>query len=230
MSAPALVGGIFICIFILMQLYKRYRRMHFDVMVWDVTKGHRWIMMDVFTEPAFCNIGNFPIKHGARCSSCGICVDDSHMKDANKKLPCKSLSIKGSGTPHQWVKGNLPGTSLCCICGGQCGILPRICDRRCVWCKRTIHDDCSSNGEFCDFGKFREIIVPPHCVELKRVGIRGRRYLIVGKAISPNFENWKPVIVLGNRKSGNNEGDVVLCAFRDILNPAQVSIPIQGSC
>ncbi|XP_052790734.1 diacylglycerol kinase epsilon-like [Mya arenaria] len=222
MTAPLLVGAIFVVIFIMMQMYKRYRRMHYDVLVWDVTKGHRWSMMDVFTEPTFCNVGNFSIKHGAKCSSCGICVDDSNMREANKRMPCKPLSIKGEGTQHQWIKGNLQGCSLCCICGTECGRLPQICDRKCVWCKRVVHDDCNSNGKFCDFGIYRPVIMPPHCVELKRVGIKGRRHLIVSKARSPNFENWKPLIVLGNRKSGNMEGEVVLSEFRDLLNPAQV--------
>ncbi|KAL4240231.1 hypothetical protein ACF0H5_001025 [Mactra antiquata] len=222
MAAPALVGIMFVIIFVLMHLYRRYRQMHYDVLVRDITKGHRWVMMDIFNEVTFCNISNIQIKHGARCDTCGICVEDYNMKEANKKLPCKPSSVNGDGTRHLWVKGNLPSYSVCCICGGECGISPHICDRRCVWCKRTLHDDCRNGAEFCDFGKFRPIIVPPHCVELKKVGIKGRRHLIVSKARRPNFENWKPLIVLGNRKSGNNEGEIMLCAFRDILNPAQV--------
>ena len=222
MTAPALVGMIFVVIFVMMHLYKRYRRMHYDVLVWDITKGHRWIMMDVFTESTFCTIGNHPIKHGAKCSSCGVCVDDSNMKDANKRIPCKPQSLKGEGTPHQWIKGNLPMRSLCCICGSECGKLPQICDKKCVWCKRIVHDDCNNIGTYCDFGTFKPVIMPPHCVELKKIGIQGRRHLIVSKARAPSVENWRPLIVLGNRKSGNNEGEVVLSEFRDILNPAQV--------
>ncbi|KAH3863132.1 diacylglycerol kinase epsilon-like [Dreissena polymorpha] len=222
MSAPALVGVLFIIIFVMMHLYKRYRRMHYDLLVWDVTKGHRWVMIDVFTEMTYCNVGKFPIKHGAKCSSCGICAEDGNMREANKKIPCKPLSLKGDGTPHQWIKGNLPACSSCLICGSECGKLRDICDRKCVWCKLVVHDDCDSNGKFCDFGKYRSVIVPPHCVELKRVGLRGRRHLIVSKAQTPSYENWKPVIVLANTKSGNNEGDTILSEFRDILNPAQV--------
>lgn len=205
-----------------MHLYRRYRRLHYDVLVRDVTKGHRWVMVDMFHEPTYCNIENIPIKHGARCDSCGICVEDDKMKEANRKLPCKPSSVKGEDTPHQWVKGNLPMNSKCCICNSECGNHNQICDRRCVWCKRTLHDDCSNGDEYCDFGRYRQIIIPPHCVELKRVGIKGRRHLIVSRVRHPMIEHWRPLIVLGNRKSGNNDGEAVLCAFRDILNPSQV--------
>ena len=33
---------------------------------------------------------------------------------------------------------------------------------------------------------------------------------------------WQPLIVIGNRKSGNNDGAAILAAFRSQLNPAQV--------
>ena len=33
---------------------------------------------------------------------------------------------------------------------------------------------------------------------------------------------WTPLIVVGNRTAGHNDGETVLNAFRGILNPAQV--------
>ena len=35
---------------------------------------------------------------------------------------------------------------------------------------------------------------------------------------------WQPLIVIGNRKSGNNDGAAILASFRSHLNPAQVSL------
>ena len=35
---------------------------------------------------------------------------------------------------------------------------------------------------------------------------------------------WKPLIVIGNRKSGNNDGAAILASFRSHLNPAQVGV------
>ena len=35
---------------------------------------------------------------------------------------------------------------------------------------------------------------------------------------------WQPLIVIGNRKSGNNDGAAILSAFRSQLNPAQVRV------
>lgn len=227
MGAAVVFGAMLIVVFILMQLYRRYRRMHYDVLVRDISKGHRWVMVDIFPETSYCNIGDYPIKHGARCDSCGICVDDHNMKEANKTIQCKPSAVKGEITNHHWVRGNIPLYSDCSVCGQSCGREAQICDMRCVWCKRVIHDACSRGHQtfnpVCDFGQYKQIIVPPHCLELKRTGIKGRRHLVVARATQPHIEGWRPLIVLGNRKSGNNEGEIVLCAFRDILNPAQVS-------
>ena len=33
---------------------------------------------------------------------------------------------------------------------------------------------------------------------------------------------WQPLIVIANRKSGNNDGAAILASFRSHLNPAQV--------
>jgi hypothetical protein len=57
------------------------------------------------------------MTHGARCDSCGLCVDDGHMKAANKKFPCKPLTESGPVTHHHWIQGNLPLYSKCFVCG-----------------------------------------------------------------------------------------------------------------
>lgn len=35
---------------------------------------------------------------------------------------------------------------------------------RCVWCQKTVHDECMKNSlrsEKCDFGEFKNLIIPP---------------------------------------------------------------------
>jgi hypothetical protein len=62
--------------FILMKIYRRYRLQHYEIPARDVRKGHRWYMVDMFHEQTYCSISHDRIKHGARCDSCGLCVDD----------------------------------------------------------------------------------------------------------------------------------------------------------
>lgn len=36
---------------------------------------------------------------------------------------------------------------------------------RCVWCQRTVHDDClddMANMDQCNLGEFHSLIIPPH--------------------------------------------------------------------
>jgi diacylglycerol kinase (ATP) len=77
-------------------------------------------------------------------------------------------------------------------------------------------------SEVCDLGYYKDCIVPPNCVRLKLVGIKGRRHLVVDSVRAPNIPGWKPLIVIANRKSGNGDGEHILQAFRALLNPAQV--------
>lgn len=35
---------------------------------------------------------------------------------------------------------------------------------RCIWCQKTVHDECmrsSLKNEKCDFGEFKNLIIPP---------------------------------------------------------------------
>ncbi|XP_064627628.1 diacylglycerol kinase epsilon-like [Lineus longissimus] len=208
---------------IITRFCKRNRKPHYDLQVRDISKGHRWVMMDMFTHPVYCNISGAHIVEGAVCDSCGICVDDHNMKEANRTLHCKLLAERADILKHQWIKGNLPLCSRCVVCEEQCGLLPQICDLKCCWCQRTVHDNCQKRlTELCDLGQYRDLIVPPNCVQLKQVGWKGRRHLVVGSVREPPIKNWSPLVVIANRKSGNGDGEHILQAYRRLLNPAQV--------
>jgi len=48
---------------------------------------------------------------------------------------CCSLQLS---IPHQWMEGNLPVGSKCCMCEKPCGSKKRLQDFRCLWCKWTV--------------------------------------------------------------------------------------------
>lgn len=211
---------------ILTKLYRRHRLKHYEVPVRDFTKGHRWSMVEIFSNATYCIIGKDSIIHGAQCDSCGICVADHCMKVANRKIPCKRLSIKGDELSHHWVQGNLGAGHRCYVCNKECGVEAGLVDYQCCWCKRAVHEDCRTGAytDICDLGAYRHAIIPPYCVTLKWVGLKGRQHLIVKSVVLPSLKEWSPVIVIANRKSGNNDGEILLQGFRGILNPAQVTL------
>ena len=207
----------------LLTLYRRYRMRHYCIPVRDLSKGHPFFMVDIFTTATYCNVDGSRLIHGAQCDTCGICVDDHNMKIANKTIPCKAAS-KNSEMTHHWVRGNLPSCSECAVCGEECGVELALVDLRCAWCKRTVHDDCAPKTIVCDLGVNQRFIVPPNCIDVKWTGVKGtrQRHLIVKDIVPPTSGMWTPLIVIANRKSGSNEGELLLRHFRGILNPAQV--------
>ncbi|KAK2193726.1 hypothetical protein NP493_7g02046 [Ridgeia piscesae] len=214
----------FIVSFLVAKLYRRLRQPHYEIPARDVSKGHRWCITDIFPQPTYCNVSGKHIIHGVFCDSCGICVEEHLAVEANRTLLCKSLATHTENRRHHWIKGNLPLCSVCDVCHTDCGNRPGLGDLRCCWCNRTIHDKCVDNlSAVCDLGTYRNSIIPPSCVKLKLVGFKGRRHYVVDCVRRPNIPNWNPLIVLANRKSGNGNSEIVLQAFRRLLNPVQVS-------
>lgn len=215
--------GLIAC---LMTMYRRYRLRHYSVPVRDPTKGHRFYMVDMFTSTTYCNVDETRLIHGAQCDTCGICVGDHSMKEANKRIPCKTAATKDTDMRHHWVRGNLPQYSECFVCGEDCGVELSLSDLRCAWCKDTVHDACAAKSEVCDLGMYRQFIVPPNCLEVKWVGVKGtrQRHLVIKNVRHPMTGVWSPLIVIANRKSGSNDGELLLRSFRGFLNPAQVHL------
>ncbi|XP_022249385.1 diacylglycerol kinase epsilon-like [Limulus polyphemus] len=218
----SLFAGAFMVLALVVWRISRRQR-HYEVPARDIRKGHRWCQVDILSHTAYCNVCEGLIVDGWYCDSCGVCADHGCFRKADKGISCKFLSRAGnSSIKHHWVKGNLPLGSICDVCEGECGF-QALTDFRCCWCQRTVHTCCQPMmAEICDFGRFKSFIVPPYCVRLKLVGLKGRRHLVVSEVRLPNFRPWCPLIVIANAKSGNNEGDLILRAFRGILNTAQV--------
>lgn len=167
---------IFLC-FLITKISKRKKAQNNDFRVRDPRKGHHWVFSDFFIKPTYCNICETSLVRGMFCDTCWVCVHDKCESDGNKKLACKVMSLSERTTMrHHWVKGNLSLCSLCTICNLPCGVEPRLCDFRCVWCQLTVHEGkcySSIHDIGCSFGENRQIILPPYCVSLKTVGWKG---------------------------------------------------------
>ncbi|KHJ42723.1 diacylglycerol kinase accessory domain protein [Trichuris suis] len=161
--------------------------------------------------------------YGVECDYCGVVADFVCVKNADKNLVCKQVSIKGQ-LVHHWIHGNLPINSICSSCEKDCGSGPGLVDYRCCWCQRTIHESCLRNfGALCDLGKFVKFIVPPNCVELHDNDTNVASHRTFKHIRTPEgLDGWKPLIVFANRSSGSGGGCRVLRSMRRLLNPLQV--------
>ena len=216
----------------------------------DSRKSHLWHHIDILSHSAYCSVCQGLIVDGVFCGGCGVCADSSCRRSANSMIDCKSCStpisrttVRSSGDEqtettrtkftHHWVRGNLPLPSTCFVCGEECIDTGKLLDYRCCWCQRTVHeandDDSGRNchslvaKQECDFGKWASFILPPFAIKVKKIWSHGMRQTVVDSLtdFSPRL-GWTPLIVIANRKSGDNEGDKILRLFRLILNPAQV--------
>ncbi|CAG0892538.1 unnamed protein product [Darwinula stevensoni] len=126
------------------------------------------------------------------------------------------------GETRDYEQRNLPFNSICSVCDDECGNEPGLTDFFCCWCQRAVHAKCKpSLGDVCDLSRHRTFVVPPTCIELKRT-YRVRTQYIIEEVRVPPIPKWSPLIVIANRKSGNNDGAYVLAAFRRVLNATQV--------
>ncbi|XP_065173705.1 diacylglycerol kinase epsilon isoform X2 [Atheta coriaria] len=189
------------------------------------SKVHSWKPIKLSSRPWYCSICETLLisEIGVYCDCCGVCADPNCIKQANRTLPCKIITSKVDSLNHHWVKGNLPIGATCTICGEECSQQLGLVDYQCCWCQRAVHQQCIKlMSTECDFGPYRPLIVPPWCVQTARMKSSIHRHLLLRGVKDPGWPDWSPLIVVANRRSGNNDGDAILSEFRRILNPAQV--------
>ena len=168
---------------------------------------------------------------------CGVaaCTAAKCIRTVDRKVSCKTVSrcksleeakAKSSQLPkHRWVAGNLPLDSVCVECDESAGDGSGLRDLRCVWCQLTVHTECARDvPELCTYGRHRELIVPPERVVSKqgRTVSSPRRRIISHVLPSDKPAGSRPLVVIGNNKSGSSDSAAVLASFRRHLNPAQV--------
>ena len=145
------------------------------------------------------------------------------------KAPFKLLSQNWS---HHWIKGNLQLNSVCFLCQTECGNEPSLSDFKCVWCWRFAHEKCLNNissfklvGQ-CDFGQFKQMLLTPNLVvqKIRSHDLTLREVRLDEQVIQSayNIEQWTPLFVFANKKSGNNDAEAIISHFNTILNPLQV--------
>ncbi|XP_030758615.1 diacylglycerol kinase epsilon isoform X2 [Sitophilus oryzae] len=196
-----------------------------NIAVQDHSKNHSWIPIKITAKAWYCSICESFLIHGigVYCDCCGICADPECVKKANQMLRCKAITSNSEFQLHHWVKGNLPLGATCFICKEDCSMEPGLIDFQCCWCQRCVHTKCQKKiDEGCDFGPYREMIVPPFCVQVARRKGALNKHLLLRGVKDPGWDKWTPLVVIANKKSGNNDGALVLSEFRKFLNPAQV--------
>ncbi|EFX86572.1 hypothetical protein DAPPUDRAFT_312909 [Daphnia pulex] len=206
-------------------LFRVWRRKVNYVKVHDFSKGHSWCSVSDVELAVHCSVCEHVLLGGGmRCDSCGVCADEGCMHKADKRLKCKQVSIDTISMKHQWVKGNLPPESICHVCEEDCDTERHFSDFRCCWCQWTVHEKCLANlADLCNLGTYRNFIIPPNCITLRR-SPRGRlrSQCLVASIKEPQWgPQWKPLIVIGNGKSGSNEACHILSSARKVLNAVQ---------
>lgn len=140
---------------------------------WGLKKSvHFWTSFQTSAQPHYCSacsqlICGFWIFRNTGWE-CTVCGRTAHMRcvAACDKFDCKCPS-QPEPLRHQLVQGNLPSDSVCGVCGIICASPFGLHGLRCLWCGRTVHEECLCHlPEICDLGPFRGLVLPPSLVRL----------------------------------------------------------------
>uniref|UniRef100_A0A2A4JRX5 Diacylglycerol kinase n=1 Tax=Heliothis virescens TaxID=7102 RepID=A0A2A4JRX5_HELVI len=210
-----LVGGVFLVYLLYKILHSifsdnNYMRTRYR------SRGHTWRSIQCNKSVPYniyctnCGKLMLPIV-GLFCECCAVSACKRCRRAIDKKFKCKSVTWPGDKPfYHHWVNvGTSPSES---VDHNEEGLRKYFCS----WCQRTklwAHT-LADDREQCDFQKYRNIIIPPACVQLEKG--------VVSNIKHPGDNEWEPFIILANPKSGSNRSDEVLSLFRGLLNPIQV--------
>uniref|UniRef100_A0A8C6JPW5 Diacylglycerol kinase n=1 Tax=Melopsittacus undulatus TaxID=13146 RepID=A0A8C6JPW5_MELUD len=87
------------------------------------------------------------------CSDCRQCHQDGHQDHDTYH--------------HHWREGNLSSSARCEVCKKTCGSSEVLSGMRCEWCGILAHAACYVIvAPECTFGRLRNMILPPSCVQL----------------------------------------------------------------
>ncbi|KAJ4444343.1 hypothetical protein ANN_06135, partial [Periplaneta americana] len=194
----------------------KYMTSDLHIPIRDTSKQHNWRHAKLLSKPCYCSVCEalMVTGEGAYCDCCGVCADRGCIKTADRKIKCKAITSCEKGPArHHWVKGIYFLLTVILLGGCDCG---QQYLRRFHLAHRFI------SLKVCDFGPYRSHLIPPSCVVLTKKRSTVRRKLQLRAVKSPGWKDWTPLIVMANRKSGNNDGAIILSLFRRLLNPAQV--------
>ncbi|XP_068854910.1 diacylglycerol kinase alpha isoform X1 [Aphelocoma coerulescens] len=197
---------------------------------------HRWALAQ-FSRPAFCGVCEGLLvglrKQGLRCSLCRVTV---HERCSGRAPPaCISTYAKNRREAaeqcHVWVRGGRDG-ARCWHCQRRVRSFQSLAGLSCVWCHRTVHDECQpllSPG--CDCGDLRDHVLPPACICPVLLERQDSPRDSEGTPETPPafatpegqalrvtpLPNTHPLLVFVNPKSGGKQGES-LNFFREVPN------------
>ncbi|XP_052740182.1 diacylglycerol kinase epsilon [Bicyclus anynana] len=182
-------------------------------------RGHTWRNIDCnksIPYNIYCTVCSklmLPVV-GLFCECCAVSACTKCHRIVDKRNRCKQITWPiGKTFNHLWV--NVGAANRNNADHSEDGEL-LINKYFCSWCQRTkvSQENLLDNNEQCDFQKYKNIIIPPANVQVEKGKIVNIKPL--------SNENWEPLIIFANRKSGSNRSDEVLSIFRGLLNPLQV--------
>ncbi|XP_059047110.1 diacylglycerol kinase epsilon [Achroia grisella] len=210
-----LTGGLFLSYLIYRILYSFISDNNYIHSKYTI-RGHTWRSIECnksIPYNIYCTVCGklmLPLV-GLFCECCAVTACQRCHCTIEKRFKCKPVSWP-SDKPfhHHWVNvGTVRAEN-------PDNVEDTIKKYFCCWCQRTklSNIDILNNSEECDFQKYRNIIIPPACVQIEKG--------LITNIKSIQDTNWEPLIILANRKSGSNRSDEVLSIFRGLLNPIQV--------
>ncbi|CAH0723419.1 unnamed protein product, partial [Brenthis ino] len=211
------IGGLFISYLIYRILQSFFDDNNFIHTKYKV-RGHTWRSIECnksIPYNIYCTICGklmLPVV-GLFCECCGVSACKKCHRILNKKLRCKQITWPAEKPfCHLWV--NVGVATRDNVDHNEDG--ENLKKYFCSWCQRIklSHENLINDTEECDFNKYKEIIIPPNAVRVEK-----------SKIISikpPCINNWEPLFIFVNRKSGSNRSDEVISIFRGLLNPLQV--------
>ncbi|GLV39416.1 Diacyl glycerol kinase epsilon [Carabus blaptoides fortunei] len=186
--------------------------------------GHNWQSIKISAKPWYCSIcQNLLVSgFGVYCDCCNICADQECIRKT-VHFACKSTVDveREEHMQHQWVQGNLPLGASCVFCEDECfGLV----DFQCCWCQCCVHFQCQKylKGHLCDLGQYRPLIVPLWTARVTKTATSAERFTSLERGIIPWWQDWAPLIIIGNCKSGNGDCSYLMSELRHLLNPFQV--------
>ncbi|EDW79787.1 uncharacterized protein Dwil_GK17833 [Drosophila willistoni] len=199
---------------------------------------HSWKSIRILEQACFCNVCEILLtpSAGLFCDCCGLCTHSTPQcqRQADRDFRCKDKCLRNAkSVQHLWVHGNLPMNVNCSTCGEEVDHHTATCTDtdpepgldgwRCAWCQRCYHNNCFKKLDLstsCDLGEFKDMIFPPYSIVAART--RESMRLHLAAIHPPDIENWEPLLVIANTKSGSSTGANVLSLLRGYLNPLQV--------